>query len=63
MWCIDKKPPVFQDVCIVIVHPLFNFRAREGGRRGRRAHFLLLFKEVNTESKMGSSVFGERERG
>lgn len=55
MWCIDKKPPVFQNVCHVIVNYLlsFNFyrRAREGGRRGTE-HLLEATKELNTESKV-----------
>lgn len=55
MWCIDKKPPVFQNVCRVIVNRLlsFNFylRAREGGRRGAE-HLLETTKGLNTESKV-----------
>jgi len=55
MWCIDKKPPVFQNVCHVIVNRLlsFNFyrRAKEGGRRGAE-HLLEMTKELNTESKI-----------
>jgi len=25
LWCIDKKPPVFQNVCHVIVNRLLSF--------------------------------------
>jgi len=55
MWCIDKKPPVFQNVCHVIVNRLLSFhfyrRAREEGRRDTE-HLLEMTKELNTESKI-----------
>lgn len=54
MWCIDKKPPVFQNVCHVIVNCLlsFNFYRRVRGERKGAEHLLETTKELNTESKI-----------